>query len=280
MCEVTWNTWGSCECERSWCQCMSFHALKILRFRSLSLVVSLCRCPLTVFLDSCTQTEAQVCALFTPSSSPCFMRVLSDVFDFSSLFISYLFISLLFLLFLLPCTFYFLDVVDHNHAHFRWGAGSPGQKELFHRCDVGEKFRRLLEFDWDRDLSDTWIGFTRPHFTEWKATRSIFTVREETDEETNDLKTRDCVARYVEAYVTKRPFAWDIGHSRAHQGPLSMTWWGIDRLFLLLLFSNPCHTLHPRHLCMSHCTCSYISSFFNKIYDYFRVTGARDTVLD
>ena len=30
-------------------------------------------------------------------------------------------------------TFYFLDVVDYNHAHCRWGPGSPGQKELLHR---------------------------------------------------------------------------------------------------------------------------------------------------
>ena len=36
MCEVTWNTWWTRESERSWCQCMSLHALKILRFRSLS----------------------------------------------------------------------------------------------------------------------------------------------------------------------------------------------------------------------------------------------------
>ena len=28
-----------------------------------------------------------------------------------------------------------------------------------------------------------------------------FSVLNETDEETNDLKTRQCVARYVEAYV-------------------------------------------------------------------------------
>ena len=58
---------------------------------------------------------AQVCALFTPSSSPCFMRVLSDLFDLSIHFISYLFISI-FLHLLLPYTFYFLDVVDYNHA--------------------------------------------------------------------------------------------------------------------------------------------------------------------
>ena len=39
------------------------------------------------------------------------------------------------------------------------------------------------------ELSDAWTGFTR------------FIVLNETDEETNDLKTRQCVARYVEAYV-------------------------------------------------------------------------------
>ena len=96
-------------------------------------VVSYCRCLLTVFLDSCTYTVAQVCALFTPSSSSCFMRTLSDLFDFSIHLISYLFISLIFLLFLLPYTFYFLDVVDNKPALFRWGAGPPGQKELSHR---------------------------------------------------------------------------------------------------------------------------------------------------
>ena len=47
------------------------------------------------------------------------MRVLSDLFDLSIHFISYLFISLIFLLFPLPFAFYFLDVVDYNHAHFR-----------------------------------------------------------------------------------------------------------------------------------------------------------------
>ena len=34
MCEVTWNTWWTCE--RNWCQCMGLHELKIFRFRSLS----------------------------------------------------------------------------------------------------------------------------------------------------------------------------------------------------------------------------------------------------
>ena len=47
------------------------------------------------------------------------MHVLSDLFDLSIHLISYLFISLIFLPFLLPYTFYFFDVVDHNHAHCR-----------------------------------------------------------------------------------------------------------------------------------------------------------------
>ena len=47
------------------------------------------------------------------------MRVLSDLFDLSIHFISFLFISLIFLFFLLPYTFYFLDVVDKYPAYFR-----------------------------------------------------------------------------------------------------------------------------------------------------------------
>ena len=39
------------------------------------------------------------------------------------------------------------------------------------------------------------------YFIEWKATWRIYMVRGETDVETNDLKTRQCMARYVEAYV-------------------------------------------------------------------------------
>ena len=57
------------------------------------------------------------------------MRTLSDLFDLSIHFISF-FIALIFLL---PYSFLFLDVVDYNHAHRRWGAGSPGLSELLHR---------------------------------------------------------------------------------------------------------------------------------------------------
>ena len=69
------------------------------------------------------------------------MRTLSGFFDFSLHFISFLFISLIFFLSLLPYTllpytFNFLDVLDNIPAHFRWGAGPPGQKELLHRSFV------------------------------------------------------------------------------------------------------------------------------------------------
>ena len=47
------------------------------------------------------------------------VSVVSDLFDFSIHFFSFLFISLIFLTFLLPYTFYFLDVVDEQPAHFR-----------------------------------------------------------------------------------------------------------------------------------------------------------------
>ena len=53
MCEVTWNTWRICE--RSWCQCMSHHTLKILPFRSLSfLSVSVVVLWLSSLLDART----------------------------------------------------------------------------------------------------------------------------------------------------------------------------------------------------------------------------------
>ena len=50
-----------------------------------------------------------------------------DLFDFSIHFISFL-ISLITLLFLLPDTFNFQDVVDKCLAHFRWGPRHPGRE--------------------------------------------------------------------------------------------------------------------------------------------------------
>ena len=58
------------------------------------------------------------------------------------------------------------------------------------------KYWRFLERGWrenyhrDRELSDTWTGFTTFTFVEWKATGRIYVVQEETDKKTNDLKTR------------------------------------------------------------------------------------------
>ena len=55
--------------------------------------------------------------------------------------------------------------------------------------------------DGERELSDAWTGFTRFILLNEKATWRIHMARRETDEETNDLKTRQCMARYVEAHV-------------------------------------------------------------------------------
>ena len=47
------------------------------------------------------------------------VSVASDLFAFSHHFISFLILSLITLLFLLPDTFIFLNVVDKYPAHFR-----------------------------------------------------------------------------------------------------------------------------------------------------------------
>ena len=60
------------------------------------------------------------------------VSVASDHFDFSIHFISFLIISLIFLLFLLPDTFNFLNVVDYFPAHFRWGPWHPGRERSSH----------------------------------------------------------------------------------------------------------------------------------------------------
>ena len=62
------------------------------------------------------------------------MRTVSDLFDLSIHFISFLFISLVFFLFLLPYTllpytFYFRDVVDNMPAHFAEELGTPWSKK-------------------------------------------------------------------------------------------------------------------------------------------------------
>ena len=96
MYDVTWNTWGTCV--RTWCQCMSLHALKILRFRSLSflLSVSVVVLWLSSLIDARTlsgSSRLKFESSFIPSSSSCFMRTVSDLFDLSIYLTSYLFIS-------------------------------------------------------------------------------------------------------------------------------------------------------------------------------------------
>ena len=58
--------------------------------------------------------------------------------------------------------------------------------------------------DGERELSDAWTGFTRFILLNERPPDGyiyIYTARRETDEETNDLKTRQFMTRYVDAYV-------------------------------------------------------------------------------
>ena len=63
-------------------------------------------------------------------SSPCLMRTLSDLFFDFSIDFSYLFISPIYLLFLLPCTFIFLDVVVTTTRTAAEEIGHHGQEQL------------------------------------------------------------------------------------------------------------------------------------------------------
>ena len=64
------------------------------------------------------------------------VSVASDLFDFSLHFISFLIISLITLLFLLPDIFNFLDVADKYPAYFRWGPWHPGRERAFHSISM------------------------------------------------------------------------------------------------------------------------------------------------
>ena len=81
---------------------------------------------------------------FTPSSSSCFIRTVSDLFDLSIHFISFLFISLIYLHFLLLSTFYFLKVVDNKPAHYRWGGSLAKKNSTCCLSEEGEKFKQFL----------------------------------------------------------------------------------------------------------------------------------------
>ena len=55
--------------------------------------------------------------------------------------------------------------------------------------------------DGDRELSDTWTGFTRFTILKEKPPDGYMWSGGETDKKTNDLKTRKDVARNVETHV-------------------------------------------------------------------------------
>ena len=63
----------------------------------------------------------------------CTVSVASDLFDFSLHFISFLIISLITSLFLLPDIFNFPNVVDKYPAYFRWGPWHPGRERFLHK---------------------------------------------------------------------------------------------------------------------------------------------------
>ena len=69
--------------------------------------------------------------------------------------------------------------------------------------------------DGERELSDAWAGFKRFILLNERPLDGYTWSGEETDEETNNLKTRQCMARYVEAHVwcsekAKRKRKWAI----------------------------------------------------------------------
>ena len=66
---------------------------------------------------------------------------------------------------------------------------------------VGEKHWRLLESGWRKRIVRCMDRIHKICSTEGKATRRRHMVWWETCEETNNLSSRQCMARYVEAYV-------------------------------------------------------------------------------
>ena len=166
MCEVTSKTLGEtreCERRRSWCQCMSLHALKILRLHSVFVVSVFV---VVLWLIPYAHTVAQVCALFVSSSSPCFMRTIEwlSLRPLHLLFIIFGFQHFLLL-------FSFLEVVDNSHAHCRWGVGSPGLQVLHRKAKLKERHKLSDEepkLDNARRLRG--IYFIDPEYKEFKET--------------------------------------------------------------------------------------------------------------
>ena len=83
-----------------------------------------------------------------------------------------------------------------DEVHWRWQNNT-----YITGCIVGETYWRLLDSGWRKRTIWRMERLHKIHQNERKATWWVHMVRRETDEEANNLKTRQCMARYVEAYV-------------------------------------------------------------------------------
>ena len=91
---------------------------------------------------------------------------------------------------------------EKNHLLFRWSTSTLPETFIYITgCIVWKTYWRLLERRWRKRIIRCMDKLHKIHFIERKATRRIYIVLGQTDEEMNNLKTRQCVARYVEAYV-------------------------------------------------------------------------------
>ena len=101
-----------------------------------------------------------------------------------------------------------------NHSLSHWNTLSLSGLLTQIRRDDGKIYWRLLE-PWGRKrIVGCMDRFCKIRCIEWETTGWIYMVRRETDEERNEVKTRQCVARYVEAYVwcieTQRNFCGSL----------------------------------------------------------------------
>ena len=104
------------------------------------------------------------------------------------------------------------DFIYRHHVELRVKLYVP-RKESFliplQFFDVTRNTNTSLDAQLEKNIVDYWNvdgigcmdGLHKNHFIERKASWRIYMVWCETYEETNDLKTRQCMARYVEAYV-------------------------------------------------------------------------------
>ena len=113
------------------------------------------------------------------------------------------------------------DFIYRHHVEPRVKLYVP-RKESFliplQYIDVTRNTNTSLDAQLEKNIVDYWNvdgircmdGLHKSHFIERKASWRIYMVWGETYEETNDLKTRQCMARYVEAYVWCAKHKWII----------------------------------------------------------------------